>query len=158
MIAALSAAFYVLLPQLADIGDSVDAIGSANWWWLAVCFVMSLGTYLFAAIGLAGGVPERLPFVPNLAAQMASSFVNRVTPANVGGMALNLRFLQKAGVAPAEAVTGIGLNVAAGGVAHLLLLLLFVRVGRPERHQQLPDPVEQQAPGDHRGRARASSA
>jgi uncharacterized protein (TIRG00374 family) len=126
MIAALSAAFYVLLPQLADVGDSIDAIGSANWWWLAVCFVMSIGTYLFAAIGLAGGVPERLPFVPNLAAQMASSFVNRVTPANVGGMALNLRFLQKAGVAPAEAVTGVGLNVAAGGIAHVLLLLLFV--------------------------------
>ena len=123
MIAALSAAFYVLLPQLADVGDSIDALGSANWWWLAVCVVMSIGTYLFAAIGLAGGVPEHLPFVPNLAAQMASSFVNRVTPANVGGMALNLRFLQKAGVAPAEAVTGIGLNVAAGGVAHLLLLL-----------------------------------
>ena len=33
---------------------------------------------------------------------MASSFVNRVTPANVGGMALNLRFLQKAGVDPAD--------------------------------------------------------
>ena len=115
MIAALTAAFYVLLPQLADVGDSVDALGSANWWWLAVCVVMSIGTYVFAAVGLAGGVPEHLPFVPNLAAQMASSFVNRVTPANVGGMALNLRFLQKAGVAPAEAVTGIGLNVAAGG-------------------------------------------
>ena len=31
---------------------------------------------------------------------MASSFVNRVTPANVGGMALNVRFMQKAGVDP----------------------------------------------------------
>jgi len=126
MIAALTAAFYVLLPQLADVGDSVDALGSANWWWLAVCVVMSVGTYIAAAIGLAGGVPERLPFGPNLAAQMASSFVNRVTPANVGGMALNVRFLQKAGVPSAEAVTGIGLNVAAGGVAHLGLLILFV--------------------------------
>jgi len=126
MIAALTAAFYVLLPQLADVGDSVDALGSANWWWLAVCVVMSVGTYLAAAIALAGGVPEPLPFGPNLAAQMASSFVNRVTPANVGGMALNVRFLQKAGVAPAEALTGIGLNVAAGGIAHVVLLILFV--------------------------------
>jgi undecaprenyl-diphosphatase len=126
MIAALTAAFYVLLPQLADVGDSVDALGSANWWWLAVCVVMSIGTYVAAAIGLAGGVPERLPFGPTLAAQMASSFVNRVTPANVGGMALNVRFLQKAGVPSAEAVTGIGLNVAAGGFAHLVLLVLFV--------------------------------
>ena len=112
MIAALDGAFYVLLPQLADVGDSVDALGSANLAWLAVCVVMSLVTYVGAAIGMAGGVPEHLPFGPNLAAQLASSFVNRVTPANVGGMALNVRFLQKAGVAPAEAVTGIGLNVA----------------------------------------------
>ena len=64
---------------------------------------------------MAGGVPEHLPFGPNVEAQLASSFVNRVTPANVGGMALNVRFMQKAGVDPAEAVTGIGLNVAAGG-------------------------------------------
>ena len=46
-------------------------------------------------------VPEPLPLVPNVQAQMASSFVNRVTPANVGGMALNVRFMQKAGV-PAD--------------------------------------------------------
>ena len=45
---------------------------------------------------------------------MASSFVNRVSPANVGGMALNVRFLQKAGVPTAEAVTGVGLNSIAG--------------------------------------------
>ena len=48
---------------------------------------------------MSGGVPERLPFVPTLAAQLASSFVNRVTPAKVGGMALNVRYLQKAGCA-----------------------------------------------------------
>ena len=125
-IAALTAAFYVLLPQLADVGDSVDALGSANFGWLAVCVVMSIGTYVGAAVALSGGVPEHLPFGPNLAAQLASSFVNRVTPANVGGMALNLRFLQKAGVAPPEALTGIGLNVAAGGLAHLVLFVMFV--------------------------------
>ena len=59
-------------------------------------------TYVASAIGMAGGVPEHLPFVPTVEAQMASSFVNRVTPANVGGMALNVRFMQKAGVDPAR--------------------------------------------------------
>jgi glycosyltransferase 2 family protein len=56
---------------------------------------------------------------------MASSFVNRVTPANVGGMALNVRYLQKAGVDPAEAVTGVGLNALVGGIVHVLLLIVF---------------------------------
>ena len=33
-------------------------------------------------------------------------------------MALNVRFLQKAGVAPADAVTGVGLNTIAGAITH----------------------------------------
>ena len=64
--------------------------------------------------------------VPNVQAQLASSFVNRVTPANVGGMALNVRFMQKAGVEPAKAVTGVGLNTAAGAIVHLVLLFVFL--------------------------------
>ena len=55
MIAALTAAFYVLLPQLADVGDSVDALQGADWWWLLVCVAMSFGTYVAAAIALMGG-------------------------------------------------------------------------------------------------------
>ena len=66
-----------------------------------------------------------IPAVPTVEAQLASSFVNRVSPANVGGMALNVRFLQKAGVPPAEAVTGMGLNVLAGAVVHIVLLVVF---------------------------------
>ena len=124
-IAALTAAFYVLLPQLADVGDSVAALRDANWGWLAVCIVMSGSTYVFSAVGLAGGVTGHLPLVPSVFASVASSFVNRVTPANVGGMALNVRFMQKAGVDPPEAVTGMGLNVLAGGIVHLVLLVAF---------------------------------
>jgi undecaprenyl-diphosphatase len=73
-----------------------------------------------------GGVQEDLPFVTTVEASLASSFVNRVTPANVGGMALNVRFMQKAGIPPAEAVAGVGLNVLAGGIVHVGLLAAFV--------------------------------
>ena len=41
MIATLTGAFYVLLPQLANVDDSVEALGSANWGWLAGAVVMS---------------------------------------------------------------------------------------------------------------------
>jgi undecaprenyl-diphosphatase len=125
MIATLTGAFYFLLPQLANVDDSIDAIRDANWAWLAGCIVMSSLTYVAAGIGLMGGVPQRVPLTPTILAQLASSFVNRVTPANVGGMALNVRYLQKAGVPSAQAVTGIGLNVLAGGVVHLVLLFVF---------------------------------
>ena len=125
MIATLTGAFYFLLPQLANVDDSIEAIRSANWGWLAGCVVLSGVTYVAAGIGMTGGVPQRLPLVPTVLAQLASSFVNRVTPANVGGMALNVRYLQKAGVPSAQAVTGIGLNVIAGGIVHIVLLFVF---------------------------------
>ena len=125
MIATLAGAFYFLLPQLANIDDSIDAIRSANWGWLAGCVLLSGVTYVAAGVGMTGGIPQQIPLVPTILAQLASSFVNRVTPANVGGMALNVRYLQKAGVPSAQAVTGIGLNVLAGGIVHLVLLFVF---------------------------------
>jgi undecaprenyl-diphosphatase len=125
MIATLTGAFYFLLPQLANVDESVRALGSANWAWLAGTLVMSGLTYVAAAVGMRGGIAEPLPLPPTVQAQLASSFVNRVTPANVGGMALSVRYLQKAGVPPAEAVTGIGLNVLAGGIVHIVLLIVF---------------------------------
>ena len=67
MIATLTGAFYVLLPQLANVDDSFAALGSANWGWLAGAVVMSAFTYVAAAIGMIGGVRERLPFVPDAA-------------------------------------------------------------------------------------------
>ncbi len=124
-IAALTGAFYVLLPQLAHVGDSFTALRTANFAWLVVALVMSGLTYVASAIGLLGGVPNHLPMIPTIETQMASSFVNRVTPANVGGMALNVRFMQKAGVDPAVAVSGMGLNVVAGAIVHIVLLFVF---------------------------------
>jgi len=61
-------------------------------------------TYLASAVALMGAVPERLPLWPTVLTQAASSFVNRVSPANVGGMALNARYLQKCGIEPARAL------------------------------------------------------
>ena len=111
--------------QLAHVGDSFTALRTANFAWLIVALVMSGLTYVASAIGLLGGVPNHLPMIPTIETQMASSFVNRVTPANVGGMALNVRFMQKAGVDPADAVTGMGLNVVAGAIVHIVLLFVF---------------------------------
>ncbi len=155
MIAALTGAFYVLLPQLAHVDDSFAALSHADWPWLIVCILMSLITYVAAAVGMAGGIPQPLPFVANVEAQMASSFVNRVTPANVGGMALNLRFLQKAGIDPPTGGDRSRPQRRDRRDRPHRAALRVHRVGRTERHQQLQDPDRQQDPGRDRGGARA---
>jgi undecaprenyl-diphosphatase len=124
-IAAAAGAFYFLLPQLAQVGSSWRAFQSASWAWVPVIIVLSSLTYLAGGIALTGSVTQRLPFGPTVLTQLASSFVNRVSPANVGGMALNVRYLQRCGVDPGSAVAAVGLNTLAGGVVHVVLLVVF---------------------------------
>jgi undecaprenyl-diphosphatase len=124
-IAALAGAFYFLLPQLAQVGSSWRAIQSAQWGWVPVVIAMSALTYLASAISLLGGVPGRVPFWPTVLVQGASSFINRVSPANVGGMALNARYLQKSGVPPAAGVAAVGVNSLVGGLVHVVLIVIF---------------------------------
>jgi len=81
---------------------------SAQWAWVLVAIGFSALTYPASAAGLLGGVAARVPFWPAVLTQGASSYVNRVSPANVGGMALNARFLQKAGVEPTAGVAAVG--------------------------------------------------
>ena len=98
---------------------------NANWAWFLVVLAASALTYVASAIALAGCVAIRLRFWPLLATQFASSFINRISPSNVGGMALNARFLQKSGVEPAAGVTAVGVNALAGAVVHLALIAIF---------------------------------
>jgi glycosyltransferase 2 family protein len=121
----LAGAFYFVLPQLADVSSSWHALRSTNWAWLPVIIAFSAVTYLASAAALIGAVPGPVPFWPTTLTQVASSFVNRVSPANVGGMALNARFLQKSGVPPAAGVAAVGVNALMGAVAHLILLVIF---------------------------------
>jgi glycosyltransferase 2 family protein len=125
-IAALSGAFYYLLPKLAEVGGSWHALQSAHWIWLLVVIAFSALTYLASAISLLGSVTVRLPFWPTVLAQGASSFINRVSPANVGGMALNVRYLQKTGVEPSVGVASVGVNALAGAIVHVILLVIFL--------------------------------
>jgi glycosyltransferase 2 family protein len=125
IIAAVAGGFYILLPQLAKVGNPLPAVESAQWAWVLVVIAFSALTYLASAIGLLGGVSVRVPFWPTVLTQGASSYVNRVSPSNVGGMALNVRFLQKAGVEPSAGVAAVGVNSLAGALVHAVLLVIF---------------------------------
>jgi undecaprenyl-diphosphatase len=140
-IAALAGVYYFLLPQLAKVGNPLPVLESAQWAWVLVAIAFSALTYLASAIGLLGGVSVRVPFWPTLLTQGASSYVNRVSPANVGGMALNARFLQKAGVEPTAGVAAVGVNSLAGALVHLVLLVIFFALagrGGASKAFQLP--------------------
>ncbi len=124
-IAAAAGAFYFVLPKLAQVGSGWQAIQSADWVWLPLVIALSAATYLASAVALIGAVPRRIRFCPTVLAQAGSSFVNRVSPANVGGMALNARFLQKSGVESSAGIAAVGVNSLVGAIVHLAMIVVF---------------------------------
>lgn len=100
-------------------------LSELNWAWTAAALAAAAASYVAAAMSLTGFVPERLPFRRTIAAQLVSSFVKLVAPAAIGGIALNTRYLQKAGVRPGQAVASVGASQLAGLAGHLLLLFCF---------------------------------
>ncbi|MGW6744537.1 lysylphosphatidylglycerol synthase domain-containing protein [Streptomyces sp. NPDC055025] len=117
-------AAYFLLTQLTQL-DFNTVVRQAHWGWVAAAAAFSLLSYVAASMSLLGFVPERVPFRKTVAAQVAGSFVKIVAPAAVGGVALNTRFLQRAGVRPGLAVASVGASQLFGLGAHILLLLSF---------------------------------
>ena len=131
MVAALALAVYLLIPQLADVTGVWSSIKQADWVWALWALGASALTFVAAAIGLTGAVPQRLPFPTTTAAQLAGSFVNRIVPARMGGMATNLRYLQKRGVDLAVATASIGVQQVSGLVVHIALsAVLLIWAGR----------------------------
>ncbi|MEV0178260.1 lysylphosphatidylglycerol synthase domain-containing protein [Streptomyces sp. NPDC050625] len=115
---------YYLLTQLTHI-EFGTLFAQAQWGWVIAAVLFSALSYVAAAMALLGFVPERVPFPRTVAAQVAGSFVKIVAPAAVGGVALNTRFLQRAGVRPGLAVASVGASQLFGLGCHILMLLSF---------------------------------
>ncbi|GHF68497.1 membrane protein [Streptomyces mashuensis] len=128
-------AAYFLLSQLTHIkfGDLVRA----NLVWVAVAVAFQALTYVAAALSLLGFVPEKVSMGRTVLAQVAGSFVKLVAPAAVGGVALNTRFLQRAGVRPGLAVASVGASQLFGLACHIMLLLSFGYITGTERSSTL---------------------
>ncbi|MGW4840958.1 lysylphosphatidylglycerol synthase domain-containing protein [Streptomyces globisporus] len=119
---AIAAYFLISQVTQADFGTVVE---QAEWGWVAAALGFSALSYVAAAMSLLGFVPERVSFLKTVQAQVAGSFVKIVAPAAVGGVALNTRFLQRAGVRPGLAVASVGASQLFGLGAHITLLALF---------------------------------
>ncbi|MGI5515938.1 lysylphosphatidylglycerol synthase transmembrane domain-containing protein [Streptomyces sp. CA-106131] len=116
---------HLVLPQFANAGAAVDALRSANWWWVLAVVPVTFISQAFSTCLQLGTIPDRLPFGPTYEVQFASSFLNRITPSNVGGMALNLRFLQKTGIETGAATASVGLQSLAGALSNAVVAAVF---------------------------------
>jgi glycosyltransferase 2 family protein len=129
---------YALVLQLGKV-KLAELIRHADPRWTLIALALSAATYVGAAWSLSGFVLERLRFWRTLLTQVAGSFVTLVTPAAVGGVALNIRYLRQADVAPADAAASVGVSQVIAFCLHMVLLVIFAAVtGASQRHSLHP--------------------
>lgn len=112
----------VLLYQLA--GVDFATIAGADLAWTAAALVMATVCMIAAAMVLIGFVPLPLPWWRTLLVQYAASFVRIVAPAGLGSIAINSRFVVKAGAPISLALSAVGLSQVVGFLVHVPLLLV----------------------------------
>ena len=116
-------AAYLVLTQLAQV-DVGQVLARAQWGWALGVLGFTALTITGASLVITGAVPARLSFARTYLTQLAVAFSGLVAPSAIGNIALNLRYLQRAGIDPAVAGGSIGLAQLAQFSSYFVLLLL----------------------------------
>lgn len=122
----------VLLGQVGSPQEIWDTVKNADWILVVVALVLSLATNIPYAVALMGCVPIRLPLWPTTETQLAMSFGNLAIPA-IGGIAIQIRFLQKRGLDLASAIGAGGLLSTVANVVCQVLLFVIALVIAPTK-------------------------
>jgi undecaprenyl-diphosphatase len=117
-----------LLTQVGDPATLWATMSQANPEWIALALVISLSTNVATAIALMGSVRIRIPLARTTELQLSLTFANLAIP-SIGGLAAQVRYLQKQGVDLAGAVAAGGIvsgvaNVVVTSTVCLIALLL----------------------------------
>jgi len=126
MVASVVAA-YLLAGEL-ERASLASVLRSADWRWSIAGLALSATTYIGATLSLSGFVAGRLSFFRTLLVQVAGSFVTLVTPAAVGGAALNVRYLQRKKVPAPVAAASVGVAQVVAFVLHISALVVFAAI------------------------------
>ena len=118
-----------LLGLIDNWDDIVAVFKEANWTDVPIMIVLILLTNVAGAASLIGAVTRPLPLGDTTTVMFGQSFLNRFTPANAGGMAMRIRYLQKGGTDLTLGTAAVGLTSVASGVVQTVYLVLFVTWG-----------------------------
>ena len=138
MVATVVAA-YLLAGELERESLS-SVLHAANWKWGLVALALSAATYAAAAWSLSGFVADKLDFFKTVLAQLAGSFVTLVTPAAVGGAALNIRYLQRRKIPAAVAAASVGVAQVVAFVLHISLLVILAAIAGTSAKENIKPP------------------
>ncbi len=122
---AVGFAAYLLITQLAEVGfrTIADALREASVPWVVGGLLLAQLTFVTSAISLRGAVMTPLPLLPCVALASAVKFINLTVPSSAGRIAFTVRFLQKIGAPPGEAIAAGAVDKLSETILELVLVL-----------------------------------
>ncbi|EJZ85085.1 hypothetical protein HMPREF9240_01572 [Winkia neuii BV029A5] len=136
--AAIGVGALVVVAGSLNIEELKTAITGAKPGWIIVATAFAFASYVGAALNLKYLTPEKLPVLETTLVQVAASVVALVAPSGVGPAALNLRYLQKKGVAPSLGVATVALVQAAQFVFTVAALAIVIVITGQDGSVRIP--------------------
>ena len=120
-------AVWRVAPGLRGASHQLANLPAPSWPWVAVVAVAISVSYCFAALALQAAVGAPLPLARTVLVQLAAAAANRITPAGLGGAAVNARYLTRRGLSAGRAAAAVGLC----GLAHIVVAAMGIAVFGP---------------------------
>lgn len=110
-------------------GSTLSAFVHLRWPFAVVVLALAVLHYLATAIAARTVAGVALPLRETMLVQFAAAAANRLTPAGLGGSALNVRYFTRRGQNASAAVGAVALLSVVAAIADLVVLCLLVLVG-----------------------------
>ena len=131
---------YLLITRSQSFEDSWGVLSGADPWRVLIASVFVAVTYILSgAVYTLLGL-RRLRFGRTILVQAASAFANRLLPAGLGGLTINVQYLRKSKHTTAQALAVAGTNNLLGFAGHLLLLFAVIVASKGALFSKLHAP------------------
>ena len=117
-------AVYLIGSNLSGV-DILGTVASAQPQWLLAALVAFAATYVGAAWGLIGFVPERVPLGRTVMTQVALAFVRLAAPTTIAIAAVNTRMLLKLGITLPKSAASVAASQAAAFLVSVPLIVVL---------------------------------
>ena len=115
-------------------------LSNANWWWIALGFVLAQLPRFAQGVAMLGSVAARLPFWPVYIKELATCYLNLAMPSSIARMALSIRFFQCQGLPGVVAVTSGAIDSLANNVIQVMIVVLLLIFGESSVDLNLSAP------------------
>lgn len=126
LIVLLGIGLYGLLPQLPALGRGWSLLGHAKAWYVLLAIAASLLSVACSALVYCLIAVKPLRYVDTLLVELSGLLVDRILPAGIGGLGLNVLYLRARQHTTTQAGTVAALNNTLGFVGHLLLAVVVI--------------------------------